>query len=223
MRTFEHGGDIKAFAKAYGCKADEVIDLSSNINFVRPNINIDFNSLEIASYPNYDTLYEAIAKHYNVGIEEIELFNGGTSAIFSLFRLLKERHQHCTIYAPAYLEYKKATTVFGYETVHINRYKNLDQEQIEESLIVFVNPSTPDGIYYDIETMLDKWISKNCTILIDESFLEFTNKPSLSYHIKNHNRLYILKSMTKFYGAAGIRIGALLSNKHNITALKSYD
>jgi len=59
MRTFEHGGDIKAFAKAYGCKADEVIDLSSNINFVRPNINIDFNSLEIASYPNYDTLYEA--------------------------------------------------------------------------------------------------------------------------------------------------------------------
>jgi len=117
MTTFEHGGDVTAFAKACGCDISEVIDLSSNINFVKPHVNIDFNALDIAPYPNYETLYESIASHYGVNIEEIELFNGGSSAIFSLFRLLKGNHKglplRCTIYSPAYLEYKKAAGFLG--------------------------------------------------------------------------------------------------------------
>ena len=36
----------------------EIIDLSSNINFVKPQINVDFNTLDISSYPTYDKLYE---------------------------------------------------------------------------------------------------------------------------------------------------------------------
>ncbi|SFV70763.1 L-threonine 3-O-phosphate decarboxylase [hydrothermal vent metagenome] len=227
MKTFEHGGDVTAFAKDCKCNVSEIIDLSSNINIVKPQVNINFNRLNIAPYPNYDALYASIASHYHVNTEEIELFNGASSAIFSLFRLLKERHKelplHCTLYSPAYLEYKKAATLFGYKIININRYKNIMQEVEAESLIVFVNPATPDGISYNIEKLLNRWIAKKCTILIDESFLEFTDTPSMSHHIKNYDKLYILKSMTKFYGAAGIRIGVLLSNIKNITLLKTYE
>ena len=48
MKTYEHGGQIEAFAKEIGCKIEEVIDLSSNINFVKPHINLDFNDSYIA-------------------------------------------------------------------------------------------------------------------------------------------------------------------------------
>ena len=44
MTPFQHGGNIVAFAKTCGCQPDEVIDLSSNINFVAPYICLLYTS-----------------------------------------------------------------------------------------------------------------------------------------------------------------------------------
>lgn len=218
MNHFKHGGNCEEFAKDIGCRIDEVIDLSSNINFVAPKIDIDFNSLSISSYPSYDTLYSAVASRYGVEEEFVELFNGGSSAIFSLFRFLKLKD--CTIYSPAYLEYKKSAIVWGYDIKIIDRFEDINKP-VEKSLVVFVNPSTPDGKYYDIDSLIKEWIAKECTILIDESFLDFTPYKSAISYLKEYDKLYILKSMTKFYGSAGIRIGTLLSQPQNISKLKA--
>ena len=221
MKTFEHGGQIEKFAMELGCEVSEIIDLSSNINFVKPQINIDFNNLDISSYPIYDKLYEKIALNYEVQSDEIELFNGGSSAIFSLFRHLNL--DICNIYSPAYLEYKKAALNFGYKLNLINRFENLDVEVKKNSLVIFVNPSTPDGKYYELEELMKKWIENSCTILIDESFLDFCDKPSAIEYLKTYDKLYILKSMTKFYSCAGIRIGTIISSKENIEKLKEFE
>ncbi len=225
MRPFEHGGDVVAFAKACSCDASEVVDLSSNINFVKPHINVDFNTLDVSSYPNYDALYETVASHYAVKVEEMELFNGGSSAIFTLLRHIKGSHEglplHCTIYSPAYLEYKKAARLFGYALHIIDRFQHFDEEVKENSLVIFVNPSTPDGMVYDIEPLLHKWQEKNCTVLVDESFIEFTSCTSATNLLHTYPHLYILKSMTKFFGAAGIRVGTLISQAENIKALQN--
>lgn len=222
--TFEHGGDITSFAKLCRCNYNEVIDLSSNINFVKPHIDVDFNALNIAPYPHYETLYKDIASHYSVCIDEMELFNGGSSAIFSLFAYVANKKEdtslHVTIYSPAYLEYKKAVQRFGYESEYIDRFENFDADIRPNSLVIFVNPSTPDGMFYDIQALLNKWEEKQCTVLIDESFIEFTSKTSVTKYLKHYPNLYILKSMTKFFGAAGIRMGTLISQKHNIATLK---
>ena len=218
MNQFEHGGGVEGFAEELGCKVEEIIDLSSNINFIKPTLNMDFNELDISAYPTYTKLYESISSNYQVNTTECELFNGGSSAIFSLFRFLKLTH--CTIYSPAYLEYKKAATLFSYKISHINRLNILNQIVEKESFIIFVNPSTPDGKLYDINELMKYWMSQNCTILIDESFLDFTNGVSMSPYLKQYDKLYILKSMTKFYSSAGIRVGTLLSNENNIAELK---
>jgi len=223
MRTFQHGGDITTFAKTYGCSPEEVIDLSSNINFVKPHIDVDFNTVDIAPYPNYDSLYESIADHYGVTIEQMELFNGGSSAIFSLFSHIKGNHKglplRCAIYSPAYLEYKKAADRFGYELHLIDRFGAMDAEIPEGSLVVFVNPATPDGKYYDIQPLLEKSHNRDCTVLIDESFIEFTPHTSATGYLAQYPNLFILKSLTKYWGAAGIRMGALLSSAQNIAIL----
>jgi len=225
MTTYQHGGDIAAFAKTCGCSEAEVIDLSSNINFIKPRIHTDFNQVDISPYPNYDALYQRLAAHYSVEPDELELFNGGSSAIFSFFRHIKKKHKGkqlpCVIYAPAYLEYKKAADQFGYELHLIDRFDHIDAEVPKGSLVIFVNPSTPDGSCYHMDALLSHWIEKECTILIDESFIEFTETPSMSNHIKKYDKLYILKSMTKFWGAAGIRIGALISKNINIHLLQA--
>ena len=221
MKTFEHGGQIEKFALELGCDVSEIIDLSSNINFVKPQINVDFNTLDISPYPTYDKLYEKIALNYGVQSDEIELFNGGSSAIFTLFKHLNL--ESCTIYSPAYLEYKKASLNFGYKLNLINRFENIDIEIKKNSLVIFVNPSTPDGKYYELEELMKKWMENSCTILIDESFLDFCDKPSAIKYLKTYDKLYILKSMTKFYSSAGIRVGTIVSTKENIEKLKEFE
>ena len=221
MKTFEHGGQIEKFAFDLGYKVSEIIDLSSNINFVKPQINVDFNTLDISSYPTYDKLYEKIAFNYGVQTSQIELFNGGSSAIFTLFKHLAL--QTCTIYSPAYLEYKKASLNFGYELHTINRFENIEENVKDNSLVIFVNPSTPDGKYYDLEELMKVWIEKSCTILIDESFLDFCDKPSAIKYLETYDKLYILKSMTKFYSSAGIRVGTIVSTKQNVEKLKRFE
>ena len=221
MKQYRHGGDIVSFALELGFGVDEVIDLSSNINTIKPEINIDFNDIDISAYPNYDKLYRKIAKLYDVEVAELELFNGASSAIFSLFSKFATRH--CCIYSPAYLEYKKAANVNGYTIEHINRFTDIEKYVPPGSLVVFVNPSTPEGNLYFMETLMEKWMKKNCIVLVDESFLDFCHdslEKSVSSYIKNYDKLYVLKSMTKFYSSAGIRIGAVISSKQNIQKLK---
>jgi threonine-phosphate decarboxylase len=221
MKTFEHGGQIEKFALELGCEVGEILDLSSNINFIKPKINIDFNTLDISSYPTYDKLYEKIASNYEVQKDEIELFTGGSSAIFTLFRNLALKN--CTIYSPAYLEYKKASLNFGYKLDLINRFEDMRKVVKPNSLVIFVNPSTPDGNYYELEELMQNWIKNSCTILIDESFLDFCDKPSAIKYLKSYDKLYILKSMTKFYSSAGIRVGTIVSRKENIVKLKEFE
>jgi len=219
--NFNHGGDVKGFAKEIGCEVSEVVDLSSNINFITPDINIDFNTIDISSYPTYEKLYKNIANLYKIENCELELFNGASSAIFSLFRFFDTRL--CYLYSPAYLEYKKAAITFDYHLELVNRFVDLDKEVEENSLVVFVNPSTPDGSFYDIDALLSKWMAKNCTILIDESFIEFSMQKSCLEYIKKYDKLFILKSLTKFYSCAGVRIGSVVSSAKNIEAINKYE
>lgn len=218
MKKFEHGGDINSFAKELKCDTNEIIDLSSNINFIKPKIQTDFNKLDISSYPSYKKLYKKIANKYKIKQAQIELFNGGSSAIFTLFKHLNLKN--CTIYSPAYLEYKKAASLFSYNLEKINRFKSINKEVKKNSLVIFVNPSTPDGKYYDLDNLMKYWISRNCTIFVDESFLEFTKNKSAVKYLNSYDKLYILKSMTKFYSSAGIRVGTIISSKENIKRLK---
>lgn len=216
MTTYGHGGDVNSFAVHCGCTPEEVIDLSSNINFITPSV--DFSSVTLNSYPSYAQLTEALARHYGVNSDEMELFNGGSSAIFSLMRFFD--HPTCTIYSPAYLEYKKASLLYGKKVTLINRFEAMDTEVEENSLVIFVNPSTPDGRYYAINELMERWMARDCTILIDESFLEFCGGESATRYLQTYDKLYVLKSQTKFYGCAGVRVGIVLSNASNIASLK---
>ena len=213
---FQHGGDITNFANKIGCSIDEVIDLSSNINFIKPKIEIDITN--ISPYPNYNTLYEVVAREYGVGVDELELFNGATSAIYSLFR--EFNLDRCILFAPIYLEYKRASLINGYKIEYINRLLDMRYTITPNSLVIFVNPSTPDGKFYTIEPLIKECRDKNSTLIVDESFLDFTTFESAVKYINSYSKLYILKSMTKFYGSAGIRVGGVISNSANIVRLR---
>jgi len=216
----KHGANIYKYGSKISCNPDDILDFSSNINSFHPKIDITLTNSMLVKYgdSSYKDLKSAISKKYKIKKNQIALYNGATSAIFELFRSLKEKNVY--LFAPLYGEYEKAIPKEK-NIIKINRFKNLNIKLKKNSIVVFVNPSTPDGKYYNLKKLFKIFKQKKCTIIVDESFLEFQNLKSLRSEIKSYKKLYIIQSFTKFYSCAGVRIGAVFSNKTNIKKLKT--
>ncbi|MCD6433561.1 MAG: aminotransferase class I/II-fold pyridoxal phosphate-dependent enzyme, partial [Sulfurimonas sp.] len=214
----KHGANIYKYAKKLKCNSYEIIDFSSNINFYNKTPNIRLTNWMLAKYADssYKDLKRIVSQKYQIEENQIELYNGATSAISELLSQLKYKRVY--LYSPLYGEYEKGIKKDS-KIIKINRFKNLYKKPKKGSTIIFVNPSTPDGKYYDLEKLFSIWREQNCTIILDESFLEFENLKSLRNRIKTYKKLYIIQSFSKFYACAGVRIGAIFSNRANIKSL----
>ena len=216
----KHGGNILEAARRCGCAPEKIVDFSSNINSRSPKVTVRVTRDMIRPYadPEYGSLKRAVAARYGLKSSQTALFNGASSAIFALFETL--RPKTCLLYAPLYGEYKEAAARYASKVRLIDRFRALGAKPPRGSTVVFVNPSTPDGKWYDLEPLMALWAKRDCTVIVDESFLEFTGRPSVRRFLKRHKKLYIVQSLTKFYACAGVRVGALFSQPKNLAALK---
>ena len=219
LSKMSHGGDIYLAAKLAKCSPADIIDFSSNINPTRPHIDLNIQYDDFVAYADssYSQLKDTLAEKYALWREQIGLFNGASSAIFALFEQLD--FSEVTLYAPIYGEYKKAAEKLNKKINLINRFAQTWEKPMANSLVIFVNPSTPDGSYYDLDKLLQEWAQLNCTVIIDESFIEFSDKASFRQKIKENKKLFIIQSFTKFYACAGLRVGAVFSHEENIKRL----
>jgi threonine-phosphate decarboxylase len=219
-----HGGNIYQFALRLGYLPEQVLDFSANIN---PEQAVDLSCLkgvQLTAYadPDYRLLKQAVKQRYamSAGVD-MELFNGASAAIFALLRSLQPKD--LVLYTPLYGEYAHIAEELGCTVYNINRFKQLMAEIPERSTVIFVNPSTPEGQLYDMHDLLTKWQATDCTIIIDESFLDFCQADSIAEHIVHYDKLYVIRSLSKFYGCAGIRIGFILAAKKMIRELRRYE
>ncbi len=220
-----HGGNIYAFANQLHCLPNDIIDFSSNIHFEQAVNWHDLSNLNLVPYadPHYTDLKRAIKQRYALGeYVDLEVFNGASSAIFALLRFLKPND--LVFYTPLYGEYAQIAQELK-STLHvINRLTdNLFAPVPENSTVIFVNPSTPDGMCYEMAKLFKHWQTVNCTIVIDESFLDFCDAPSMADFIASYDKLFIVKSLCKFYGCAGVRIGFVAGQFEPIAKLRSFE
>jgi len=215
----QHGGNIYQYAKELDCEPEEILDFSSNINFYQPEIPFKAENNLIARYGDatYPQLTDTIAKLYKLQPHNITLYNGATAAIYALMQTLSAKKVF--LYAPLYGEYEKAAIKAKKDIYKINRIEDIDAKVEKKSLVVFVNPSTPEGSYYDTDELFLEWKKKKCTIIVDESFIEFEAHKSLRRQVDDYKKLYIIHSFSKFYSCAGLRVGAVFSHKKNKAAL----
>ncbi len=97
------------------------------------------------------------------------------------------------------------------------------------NLIVLINPDNPSGNFIPIKDVLDlcEWCEeKGITLLVDESFVDFTydyQHNSLLHNdtLQNHPNLCVMKSISKSYGVPGLRLGVFASSDvHMIEKMK---
>lgn len=89
---------------------------------------------------------------------------------------------------------------------------------------VIVSPNNPTSLlvpHSDLLRLLALLDGHDCTLVIDESFIDFADAPhaqSLEGVIGDHQNLAVLKSMSKAYGICGLRIGYLLSANEKLVS-----
>ena len=217
----KHGANIYKYAKNLQCRTDEMIDFSSNINSYHPKLKTLPSNQMLVTYADttYPTLKKSIKHKYHIKKSQIALYNGATSAIFELMKSLKQKRVY--LYAPLYGEYEKAAKEANKKIIKINRFVNINKKIKKNSIVIFVNPSTPDAKYYNLQKLFGMWKKRNCSVILDESFLEFEELNSFRDKINFYKKLYIIHSFSKFNACAGVRIGAVFSTASNIKKLNT--
>jgi threonine-phosphate decarboxylase len=220
----KHGGNIYRFANQISCLPEQVLDFSANIN---PEQALDWHDLQLSltpyADPEYGALKQALHQRYCVPVmADSELYNGASAAIFALLTHLKPRQ--LILYTPVYAEYERVAQQLACQVHAIDRFGQFtDAELPKHSTVIFVNPATPDGTCYEMEGLLASWQAADCTIIIDESFLDFCYADSVIPNLAQIKNLYVIKSLSKFYGCAGIRIGFVSAEASLIHKLKQQE
>jgi threonine-phosphate decarboxylase len=217
--SITHGGRALAFARERRLDYREVMDFSANINPLGPSpLALDAlkQSLDLIKvYPDEFSvrLTHAISDRLHVAEKNILPGNGATDLMYFWLRTLRPRS--ATLIVPTFAEYRKALESIGAAiqivSLSARDHFRLPAISVSTDVVLLTNPNNPTGAYAPPEEMAD-WIAgipSTAHVFIDEAFVEFTAQPSLVRYIDRFPNLWILRSMTKFYGMAGLRLGYL--------------
>ncbi|MDA3941237.1 MAG: histidinol-phosphate transaminase [Spirochaetia bacterium] len=95
--------------------------------------------------------------------------------------------------------------------------------KVKADVAVVVSPNNPTSMLVpksDLIRLAGRLQTNNCMLIIDESFLDFTENNeqiSLEKEVSKYPNIAIFKSMSKAYGICGLRIGYMLSANTNFT------
>ncbi|MBA4349305.1 MAG: threonine-phosphate decarboxylase [Thermodesulfovibrio sp.] len=87
------------------------------------------------------------------------------------------------------------------------------------------NPNNPTGRLIkksDMLKIVDSAKSHKCYLVIDEAFIDFSPQDSMLRDVRNNPYLIVLRSMTKFYALAGLRIGYGVFPLHIVETLRKH-
>lgn len=177
----------------------------------------------VLNYPMaQDALAELIGNITNQLPERIVVGNGGAEIIKILSGQLAKK---VIVPVPSFNEYVNAAPEgqaieFPLEFPSFE----LDVDKFAKAAIaakadmaIVVTPNNPTSLLVpkaDLIRLAQKLEKHNCMLIIDESFLDFTDNKaqiSLEQDIEKYPNMAILKSMSKAYGICGLRVGYLLS------------
>ncbi|MDQ0273239.1 threonine-phosphate decarboxylase CobD [Cytobacillus purgationiresistens] len=216
----------------------QTIDFSTNINPLGPPSNLKEKWAEllplITDYPDPHALSmtKSLAEKEGVIPSQLLIGNGGAEIISLIGRLLAGKR--ALIIQPAFAEYEEACRVNGcaveYFQLQANEWK-LNEDELASKLaqmdaLFITNPQNPTGVYFAREQiihLLQACCDNDCYLIVDEAFYDFvsTYEPIVAL-INEYPRLLIVRSMTKMFAIAGLRLGYLIANARIIQELKSY-
>jgi len=192
--------------------------------------NIDF----ISNYPalNFPDLKTKIAQECSIESENISIAPGSVSFIDYMLKTFVSNDENVVIPKISFVAYKLLAERYDVpnKIAEMKNYK-IDLEAVfalvdDKTRVVFLaNPNNPTGTIFshdEIYSILKK-ISPNVYVVIDEAYVEYVKDESFPKSLelfKEFNNVIVLRSFSKAYGLAGLRIGYAISHPENIAKLE---
>lgn len=183
--------------------------------------------------PQPSELRTRLANLYGVTTAQLLITRGSDEGIDILMRTFCTAHRdEILICPPTYGMYKVAASLQGAGVIEVPLVKghdfdldiqaivNISSQKIK--LIFLCCPNNPTGNSFRLTDILFlcNTLCKNSLLVIDEAYIEFSQEKSVIQHLQTYPNLVILRTLSKAFGLAGLRCGALIAHPLIIDLLK---
>jgi len=212
----EHGGKLRHAARQYGIAEADWLDLSTGIN---PNgwpVPVVPNDIWQRLPQDDDDLHTAAQTYY--GTSQLLAVAGSQAAIQAL-PMLRPPSQVALV-APSYAEHAHAWQHHGHQVISAPAAEIL-QAGTTAQVVVIVNPNNPTGKLFGMDELLHlhaQLAARDGWLVVDEAFIDATPEHSLA-SICPRPGLIVLRSLGKFFGLAGARVGFVLAEENILQPL----
>lgn len=241
----QHGGDIWAVAREQGVSPEDIIDFSASINPLglskEAAAALEKGKSLLTAYPEpyAGALTRELARYHDIPAANILAANGSNELIYLIAQSVasestSSRPEKALIVEPAFSEYKRALNAVGCEVegFRLSAANDFvfDLKSFLEKLrggydICFVtNPTSHVGGIIPKADMLE--IIEGCRrlgifLVVDEAFCDFAESASVKGEAARGGGVIVLRSMTKFFAMAGLRLGYAIASEKTIERLAS--
>lgn len=214
-----------------------VIKLASNENPFGPSpkalaaILKEAGRLQI--YPDQKSfvLREALAKKHSLVTENIICGNGSDDIMQIIAAAYLNPGEEVVIFKNSFSLYELVAKLFSARAVFVP-LKNYQQDLAaalkaitEKTKIIFLtNPHNPTGTFLTTEELTNfvNKVPSHVLVIVDEAYAEFADDKNFAVGIdfvRKQENLIVLRTFSKFYGLAGLRIGYGIGSKEIIAPM----
>ena len=229
----DHGGNIENEARKLGLKKEQIIDASASIiPFKLPkklsNCLIDsIKNGSIKFYPDrsYFEFKHAISKWHNVDPSMI-LPGNGASELFTWAAREAGLNGISSLPSPCFGDYQRALKCWNAPFVHNPLPLSWSETKLKSfpiepktNVIWITNPHNPTGQLWS-RSSIESLLTKYKLIICDEAFISIVpegEKQSIINLTQNYKNLIVIRSLTKFLGVPGLRIGYAITNSDRVS------
>jgi histidinol-phosphate aminotransferase len=221
-------------AKTYGVPVDDVAKLGSAENPFGPSplasAAVTEASARIDNYPEWTAraFREAIAAKYGFEPDGVVCGSGETEVISLIIRAFAKAGDKIQMYEPCFPIYHIFAENEGRVPVYvkmgsdfdlvINRY--IETLKSAKPKIAFItNPHSPSGkltAESDIRRICEA--GPDTLVVLDEAYIHFTETPGSIALTRDHDNLIVLRTFSKAYGLAGLRLGFGIAQNSKLIA-----
>jgi threonine-phosphate decarboxylase len=185
-------------------------------------------------YPEADSqvLKNIISSFHNINQSNVLVGNGSIELVHLIPRALKAKN--VLIVGPTFSEYEFAARSSGARLFFLLASEQddfrIDVCRMEKfmpkaDLIFLCNPNNPTAFLMPKSDILDLLDLCKGYMVIDEAFMDFVRgegKISLATDAVKYNRLLVIRSLTKFFALAGLRLGYLIGQRRIIEHISRF-
>ena len=182
-----------------------------------------YEQVELNRYPTEqpERLRRALAEHDGVAPENVIVGNGSNEITYTFGLAFLDSGTPVVLPRPMFSLYEKVARLQDADLTSVPPRDDLGfdadalaaaVEETEPALTVLATPNNPTGLAMTLDEIEQVVAASPGFVVVDEAYVEFNPEGTAAELLDRHPNVIVLRTLSKAFGLAGIRIGYLLAH-----------